>query len=183
MSREQQMWGQRQEPPPADDARAWIIGAVPDDWFVEPPTVVVDRDEITIIGQLAAPTLGEQSGEADLAAAEAGRISSFREATRDRRIKIAQQLEHRYRRKVAWGTVCGGRREVFTSLAAPTMTRLRQPERQVLDTLVDAGVARSRSEALAWCVRLVGEHTDEWLSQLRDALGAVETLRRQGPAA
>ena len=37
------------------------------------------------------------------------------------------------------------------------MTRLRQPERLVLDTLVAAGVARSRSEALAWSVRLVGK--------------------------
>ncbi len=61
------------------------------------------------------------------------------------------------------------------------MTRLRQSERQVLDTLVDAGVARSRSEALAWCVALVGEHTQEWLTQLRDAMGSVEELRRQGP--
>jgi hypothetical protein len=182
MTREQHMWGQRNEPPPADDAAAWITGAVPDDWFVEAPRVVIDRDEITIIGRLADPTMGEESAATDLAAAEAGRISSFRESTRDRRIKIAQQLEHRYRRKVAWGATCGHRQEIFTSVAAPAMTRLRQPERQVLDTLVDAGVARSRSEALAWCVRLVGEHADEWLTQLRDALGAVETLRRQGPA-
>jgi hypothetical protein len=61
------------------------------------------------------------------------------------------------------------------------MTRLRQPERQVLDTLIDAGVARSRSEALAWCVRLVGEHADQWLGQLREAMGAVDELRKQGP--
>jgi hypothetical protein len=63
------------------------------------------------------------------------------------------------------------------------MTRLRQPERQVLDTLVDAGVARSRSEALAWCVRLVGEHADTWLTELREAMGAVDRLRAQGPDA
>ena len=44
------------------------------------------------------------------------------------------------------------------------MTRLRQPQRMVLDTLVDAGVARSRSDALAWCVRLVGQHEDDWLT-------------------
>jgi len=182
MARDQHMWGQRQEPPPADEVPAWITGAVPDDWFVEAPRVVIDRDEITIVGRLADPTMGEESTAADLAAAEEGRISSFREATRERRIQIAQQLEHRYRRKVAWGATCGHREEIFTSLAAPAMTRLRQSERQVLDTLVDAGVARSRSEALAWCVRLVGEHADDWLSQLRDALGAVETLRRQGPA-
>jgi hypothetical protein len=63
------------------------------------------------------------------------------------------------------------------------MTRLRQPERQVLDTLVDAGVARSRSEALAWCVKLVGRHTDEWLTDLREAMTQVDELRRRGPDA
>jgi hypothetical protein len=61
------------------------------------------------------------------------------------------------------------------------MTRLRQPERQVLDTLVDSGVARSRSEALAWCVRLVSQHSEAWLNELRDAMGAVDELRRRGP--
>jgi hypothetical protein len=61
------------------------------------------------------------------------------------------------------------------------MTRLRQPERQVLDTLVDAGVARSRSDALVWSVRLVGEHTDEWLGKLRDAMSTVDDLRAEGP--
>ena len=63
----------------------------------------------------------------------------------------------------------------------PVMTRLRQPERRVLDTLVDAGVARSRSEALAWCVRLVGQNADEWLAELRDALLHVERARAAGP--
>jgi hypothetical protein len=61
------------------------------------------------------------------------------------------------------------------------MTRLRQPERLVLDTLVDAGVARSRSDALAWCVRLVGEHEDSWLTDLREALRTVEQVRSGGP--
>jgi hypothetical protein len=51
----------------------------------------------------------------------------------------------------------------------------------VLDTLVDSGVARSRSEALAWCVKLVGEHADQWLAELRSAMGAVDELRRRGP--
>jgi hypothetical protein len=172
----------RGDPPPADDAPAWIQGALPDDWFTGRPEIVIDRDEITIVGRLTEPALGEEASEAEKAAAEAGRIASFRESTRDRRIGIAQQLEHRYQRKVAWGAACGDRQELFTTLAAPSMTRLRQPERQVLDTLVDAGVARSRSEALAWCVRLVGEHTEEWLGQLRDAMGAVDELRRQGPS-
>lgn len=173
--------GGRSEPPPATDAAAWTIGLLPDNWFTEPPEVVVDRDEILVVGRLAEPTLPADASDADRAAAEAGRISQFREDTRDRRIALAQQVEHRYQRKAAWGATCGGSRELFTTLAAPVMTRLRQPERQVLDTLVDAGVARSRSEALAWCVRLVGQHTEQWLAELREAMQAVDELRRRGP--
>ena len=176
-------WGRggRGEPPPADEAPAWIVGALPDDWFTERPDVTVDRDEILIIGRLPEPSLGEDATPAERASAEAGRIESFREATRDRRVGIAKQAEHRYRRKVSWGARAGETTELFTTYSAPVMTRLRQPDRQVLDTLIDAGVARSRSEALAWCVRLVSEHADDWLGQLRQAMGAVDELRRQGP--
>jgi hypothetical protein len=190
MSREH-LWGGRHEPPPADDAAAWILGALPDDWFTQRPDITIDRDEIVIVGRLPEPALAADAAAddaaadkaaAEKAAAESGRIASFREGTRERRIKIAQQLERRYRRKVAWGAACGASTELFTTFAAPAMTRLRQPERQVLDTLVDAGVARSRSEALAWCVRLVGQHADDWLGQLRQAMGAVDELRRQGPS-
>src|SRR5689334_18428880 len=117
--------GGRAEVPPTDDAAAWITGALPDDWFTGPPEISIDRDEIIIVGTLAAPALAEGATDADRAAAEQGRIASFREATRDRRIGIARQLEHRYRRKVGWGAVTGGTRELFTTLSAPVMTRLR----------------------------------------------------------
>jgi hypothetical protein len=174
----------RGEQPATDDAAGWITGLLPDDWFTGRPQVSVDRDEIVIIGTLAAPAHSEDGGasDAERSAAQHGRISAFREETRGQRIRFAQQIEHRYERKVAWGVTCGDTTELFTTLSAPVMTRLRQPDRQVLDTLVDAGVARSRSEALAWCVRLVGQHADEWLGQLREAMGAVDDLRRQGPA-
>jgi len=171
----------RVEPPNADDAAAWVTGAVPDGWFTERPEVVIDRDEIIIWGRVAVPDLGDDATEADRAAAQAGRINQFREDTRDDRIRVARQVEHRYQRKVAWGVRSGDTNELFTHLAAPVMTRLRQPERQILDTLVDAGVARSRSEALAWCVKLVGQNTDEWLADLRTAMTRVDELRRQGP--
>ncbi|MEU7750298.1 hypothetical protein [Micromonospora sp. NPDC049171] len=173
--------GARQDPPPADDATGWITGAIPDGWFSEPPQVVIDRDEIIIWGRLPEPYLADDATDADRTAAQAGRIHQFREDTRDDRIRVARQAEHRYQRKVGWGIRCGDTAQLFTHLAAPVMTRLRQPERQILDTLVDAGVARSRSEALAWCVRLVGRHTDDWLSQLRQAMTTVDDLRRQGP--
>lgn len=176
-------WGRggRTEPPPAEEAPAWIIGALPDEWFTERPDITIDRDEILIVGRLPEPALGDEASPGEKASAEAGRIASFRESTRDRRIGIAKQAESRFRRKVSWGARCGDTTELFTTFGAPAMTRLRQPERQVLDTLVDAGVARSRSEALAWCVRLVGEHADQWLGQLREAMGAVDELRKQGP--
>ena len=73
-----------------------------------------------------------------------------------RRVAIADAAETMWGRKVSWGVRCGGHEVRFTTTAVPVMTRLRMEERAVLDTLIDAGVARSRSEALAWCVRLVG---------------------------
>ena len=111
-----------------------------------------------------------------------GRIKRFREDTRARRIEIAREAERKFGKKVAWGARCGAVSEMFTTLSVPVMTRLRQSERRVLDTLVDAGVARSRSDALAWCVRLTGEHADAWLAELRDALRRVEEVRAQGPS-
>jgi hypothetical protein len=171
---------QQGEVPSADDAQAWFGGRLPDDWFTRTPDVTVDREEIVIVGDLPALT-EEYADEAARAAAEAGRISRFREDTRDRRIEIARQAEHRYQRKVAWGARIGGTEELFTTLSAPVMTRLRQPERLVLDTLVDSGVARSRSEALAWAVRLVGQHADAWLGELREAMSKVDDLRSKGP--
>jgi len=168
------------EAPDASDAAAWFTGRLPDEWFTGPPTVTVDRDEILIVGEL--PALTEQFGDdAARAAAESGRIARFREDTREHRIEIARQGQHRYGRDVSWGARLGGTQELFTTLSAPVMTRLRQPERQILDTLVESGVARSRSDALVWAVRLVGENADAWLGDLRNAMEEVNRLRNQGP--
>jgi hypothetical protein len=163
--------------------RGWLTGRLPDDWFVGDPTVEVDRDEIVIVGELAEPERGAETTDDEHAAAVAGRVKRFRESTRDQRIRIARELERSSDRKVAWGVESGGERQMFTTLAAPVMTRLRQPERRVLDTLVDSGVARSRSDALGWCVRLVSQHADDWLAELREAMTKVEEVRERGPAA
>jgi hypothetical protein len=166
--------------PDATDAAGWFSGRLPDGWFTGAPTLVVDRDEITVIGDL--PPLDEAGTDAAAtAAAESGRIARFREETREQRIEIARQAEHRYERHVTWGARLGGTEKIFTRVSAPVMTRLLQPERQVLDTLIEAGVARSRSEALAWCVRLVGEHAQGWLAELREAMEHVSKVRNEGP--
>jgi len=165
----------------SEEIRGWLTGRLPAEWFDGAPEVTVDREEITIVGTLSVPDLADDASAAEKAAAVSGRISGFREDTRDHRIEIAREVEHRTRRKVAWGVSVGDERVLFTTLSVPVMTRLRQSERVVLDTLVDAGVARSRSEALAWCVKLVGRNTDEWLSKLRDAMTEVERVRTEGP--
>lgn len=175
---------QQADLPGAEDATAWLLGRLPDGWFAQAPEVTIDREEIVIVGELP-PVEGDfadtEAGRADRAAAVAGRISRFRETTRDERIEIARQAESRYQRKVAWGARVGEVVELFTVASVPVMTRLRQPERIVLDTLVDSGVARSRSDALAWAVRLVGEHADDWLGDLREAMSKVDELRAKGP--
>jgi hypothetical protein len=169
---------QQADLPPTDDVAAWFAGRLPDDWFVGEPTISVDREEIVVTGELAAP---DGTDETSAEAAAQGRIGRFREQTREARMQIADEAEARYGRKVAWAASIGDTKVLFTHLAVPAMTRLRHDERRVLDTLVDAGVARSRSDALAWCVRLVGEHTDEWLSGLRQAMEEVGKLRSEGP--
>jgi hypothetical protein len=188
---------------PPEQIRGWLTGRLPGDWFEGAPEILIDREEITVIGHLPSPgasaaagggkaarakgaAAAEGAGErpgAGAGAAAIGRSRRFREETRDERIEIAREAEHIFGRKVSWGVVCDNDKVMFTTLSIPVMTRLRQSERRVLDTLVDAGVARSRSDALAWCVRLVGEHEDSWLSDLREALRHVEQVRAEGPHA
>lgn len=149
---------------------------IPEDLFGGPPEVRVDREEITIVGRVPAPA------GADAPADDVEHIERFRAATRERRIGIARGLEDDFNRKVAWGARSGETALLFTHLATPVMTRLRQPERVVLDTLVAGGVARSRADALAWCVRLVGQHEADWIARLQEALKNVDEARASGPA-
>src|SRR5690349_6411920 len=124
-----------------DEIGGWFRGRIPEGWFTEAPAVQIDREETLVVGAL--PDVAAEEGESAQAqaAAREGRIRQFREDTRAARIRIAQEAEHRYRRKVSWGASCGDVTELFTTLSVPVMTRLRMPERAVLDTLVDAGVA------------------------------------------
>ncbi|MET9606773.1 hypothetical protein ABZZ17_17115 [Streptomyces sp. NPDC006512] len=149
----------------SEELRAWFAERLPADVYESLVSVAVDREEITVVGTLPA----------------AESVKGFRERTREARVEVARAAEELYRRKVAWGVRSGEETVLFTHLAVPVMTRLRQSERQVLDTLVEGGVARSRADALAWCVRLVGQNADPWLTELRDSLDGVRRVREQGP--
>ena len=164
-----------------EELTGWFAGRLPNDWFTGPPEVTPDREEILVIGTLPDVELGSDASDATRESAEASRIERFREETRQKRIEIADEAQSRFRRIVSWGVRIGDTTQLFTTASIPVMTRLRQPERSVLDTLVSAGVARSRSEALAWCVKLVGRHEGEWIDGLREALQGVEQRREAGP--
>ena len=146
------------------DIQDFFSAKVPTDWF-SGVRIDVDADEVLVVGVLP----------------EGRTPADFREATRGERMAIASEAEARFRRKVSWGVETGGETRLFTTASVPAMTRLRMPERKVLDTLVEAGVARSRSDALAWCVRLVGRNESEWIADLRSAFEHVEHVRAQGP--
>lgn len=164
-----------------EDIGSFVAGQLPAGWFAGPPEVTGDGEEILIVGTLPDVDLAAGTSAEGRAAAREARIKRFREETRDDRIRIAREIERRFGRKVAWGARSGDEARIFTTLSVPVMTRLRINERAILDTLVAGGVARSRSEALAWCVRLVGMHQEDWIKALRDALVKVDEIRSKGP--
>lgn len=157
-----------------EELAAWFSDALPAGWFAGGPRVRFDTDEILITGDLGEPGAGLDSDQ---------QIVAFREATREQRMEIADRAQATFRRAVSWGVECGGSQVLFTTLNAPAMTRLRLDERAVLDSLIQGGVARSRSEALAWCVRLVGQHEGDWIAELTEAVEAVARVRDDGPQA
>jgi hypothetical protein len=159
----------------------WFARQLPEGWFEAPSEVTFDNDEILVVGRLGEPDVAPNAPAEARQAAEAARIERFREDTRHQRVRLAEDAERRFGRKVSWGARSGGTTRYFTTASVPVMTRLRMSERTVLDTLIDAGVARSRSEALAWCVRLVGRNESEWIADLRSAFEHVEQVRAQGP--
>jgi hypothetical protein len=161
--------------------RSWFAGRLPKDWFTEAPGVEVDDEEILVVGPLEGVQVPADDEADDRLVAESARISGFREDSREHRMAIAEEATRLFGRHVSWGAACGETQELFTTASVPVMTRLRLSERLLLDTLIDAGVARSRSEALGWCVRLVAQHEDRWISDLREAFEHVEEVRSRGP--
>ena len=168
------------EPPTVSVAElsAWFAGHIPDDWFTSPVTVEFDRDEIIVTGDVEMPKI---DGDTDTAAAARARIDAFRSSTRPDRMEIADRAQNTFLRKVSWAATCGDEKTSFTTASVPVMTRLVLDERALLDTLIDGGIARSRSDAIAWCVQLVAENEEDWLENIRAAMSAVEDVREDGP--
>lgn len=160
-----------------DEIRGWLSGRIPADWGATITELQMDPQEVLVTLRLK----DVENVEGDLEAARLGRIQQFRETTRDARVGISQEAQRKFGRVVSWSAECGEVRQIFTHLALPVMTRLRLPEREVLDALVNAGIARSRAHALAWCVALVRQHQSDWFKELKEAMESVARVRAQGP--
>ena len=160
-----------------DEIKGWLAGRIPGEWGATVGEIEMDAQEILVTLKLK----DVEGVEGDVDAARQGRIQQFRETTRDPRIQISQEAQRKFDRVVSWGAQCGEQKQLFTHLALPVMTRLRLPEREVLDALVDSGIARSRAHALAWCVALVRKHESEWVTELKQAMEGVARVRSQGP--
>src|SRR3954464_13655468 len=111
----------------------WFAGRLPAEWQAAPPDITIAREETTV--RLTTPDieLAGDASEVARAEARAGRAKAFREETRGKRMEIAREAEHRYDAKVSWGVTVGAEddqhSELWTHVAAPVMTRLRQPQR------------------------------------------------------
>lgn len=154
----------------SSEITGWVSGALPPELYRTVPSIDVDRDEILVVGDVGTPEVPEGLDAEGVSAAEEARIARFREETRDQRIAVARQAESRYARPISWGATSGSTSRRFTTVHAPVAARFDLEHRRLLDTLVKAGIARNRSHALAWCVDVVQQNEEAWLSRLDEAL-------------
>ncbi len=141
------------------------------------PEIILDADELLIILNLSSETLvGE--GEA-LKNAEQALIERQRSETRTLRIQLGRNLERTFGCAVSWGMRAGGTVQLFTPNTIAVMTRLAHTERQVLDTLIAANVANTRSAALGYIVRTFAAEHHDWLNKVQEAAKNMASLRAQ----
>jgi hypothetical protein len=160
-----------------NEIQSWLQERAPANLLVGPPEIAIYDDEVVIVLPLATSELDNALGEEERRAAEHTLITRRREETRPWRIKQARELQSKLGRSVAWGMRAGASEALFSTRSVPVMTRLGRTERDVLDTLVAAGVADTRSAALAYAVRaFAAEHTN-WLGEVREAIAQVDQVR------
>ncbi|MEI7770746.1 MAG: hypothetical protein WCI67_12180 [Chloroflexales bacterium] len=151
-----------------EEIESWVAQRLPAALAAGPPQVRRYDDELVIMLQAAPPASPAEA---------AALIARLRGESRGLRVQIAAELERSQKLPVAWGIRAGSVEALFTSRTAPVMTRLARAERDVLDTLVAAGVAETRSSALAYAVRAFAAEHGEWLAEVRQAIAEVERVR------
>jgi hypothetical protein len=165
----------KETPVDQQELQRWLQTRLPAHLVTTPPDVTIYDDEVVIVLQLtldapAEPPEQQQQREQQL-------IERAREETRPLRIRLARELQALFKCAIAWGMRAGATELLFTTRSVPVMTRLGRVEREVLDTLVAAGVAETRSAALAYTVRAFASEHGEWLNEVRAAIVEVERVR------
>jgi hypothetical protein len=155
----------------------WIQQRLPANLVASAPEIATYEDEVVIMVPIAAAGMDADLTGDERRQAEYKLIAQRREETRLLRIRLARELQKEFGRPVAWGMRVGETEALFTTRSAPVMTRLGRAERDVLDTLVAAGVADTRSSALAYAVRAFAAEHAEWLAEVRTAIAQVEQVR------
>lgn len=148
--------------------QTWLQSRLPPEVLAAPPELSFYEDELVIV-LCAAASAG--------APAEHELIDRLRKQTRPLRVRLAREIQAATGLPVAWGLRVGATEELFTSRSAPVMTRLGRAERELLDTLVAAGVAETRSAALGYVVRAFAREHADWLAEMRTALDQVRLVR------
>jgi hypothetical protein len=160
-----------------NELQHWLQERAPANLLAAPPEIAIYDDEVVIVLPIVAAEPNDALPEEEQRAAERALIARRREETRPWRMKQARELQAKLGRAVAWGMRAGASEALFSTRSVPVMTRLGRTERDVLDTLVAAGVADTRSAALAYAVRaFAAEHTD-WLDEVRAAIAQVDQVR------
>jgi hypothetical protein len=155
----------------------WLLSQLPASVVGSDPEITINADELLITLNLNTETLMGK-GEA-LKNAEHALIEHQRSETRTLRIQLGRHLERTYGCAVSWGMRAGGTVQLFTTNTTAVMTRLSRTERQVLDTLIAANVANTRSAALGYIVRTFAIEHQEWLNQAQEAAKHMTNLREQ----
>ena len=175
---------QQADLPGADDAAAWLAGRLPDGWFTGGagghggPRGDRRRRRRCRRSRASSPR-GRRAAPSAPRPRRAGSPGSARTPARSgSRSPARPSTATAARSPGARGSATT--EQLFTVASVPVMTRLRQPERVVLDTLVDAGVARSRSDALAWAVGWSAQHADDVAGRAARGDGDGRRAARQG---
>ncbi len=110
------------------------------------------------------------------------------EAMKQFRHEITQRLPE-VRRLEVKSDVTGGKQKRFLARMdsekdrppdgefTPVMVRLRAPELEIVDTLINAGIAPNRAEAVRWALARISERPA--YAQLRERISEIERLKTE----
>ncbi|MDE3075391.1 MAG: hypothetical protein KGJ86_08170 [Chloroflexota bacterium] len=164
------------EQPDVAQLKEWLLNHLPATVAAAEPDISVDGDEILIVLKLNTSSIAEEQNRPE---AERALIERRRNETRGLRTQAGRRLGRSFGRAVSWGMQAGDSLELFTNNTAPVMTRLSRQERHVLDALITAKVANTRSGALGYVVRTFAAEHQEWLAEVQEAMSRVAGLREK----